>query len=56
MGLQSILEYEDSQSSFEEKFMLNFSVSYTDMFGNLQTVCLKKDGDSLPVTMENRQV
>ena len=54
-GLQFILEYEDTSNSFEEKFMLNFPVSYTDILGNLQTVCLKKDGDTIPVTMENRQ-
>ena len=54
-GLQSILDFEDTRNSFEKKFMLNFAVSYIDMFGNLRTVCLKKDGDKIPVTMENRQ-
>ena len=49
-----MLDYEDDD--FQETFMATFQVSFTDMFGNLQTFDLREGGDKIPVTMENRDV
>lgn len=55
-SLQSMLDYCEEPSEFEETYMATFQVSYSDMFGHLHTYNLCEDGDSIPVTTENRQV
>ena len=40
----------------EEVFGLTFQVTYSDVFGDIQSCNLKKDGDSIPVTKDNLQV
>ena len=50
-----MLEFEDA-AKFQESFMINFEVSYRDMFGNECKRELKEDGKNIAVTMENRQV
>ena len=49
-----MLDYGDED--FQETFMATFQVSFTDMFGNLQTFDLREDGDKIPITLQNRQV
>ena len=36
--------------------MVTFQVSFSDVFGTLHMHDLKEEGESIPVTMENRQV
>ena len=36
--------------------MATFQVSFSDMFGNLQTHNLRENGDQIPVTLGNKQV
>ena len=36
--------------------MATFQVSFSDVFGTLHMHDLKEGGESIPVTMENRQV
>ena len=40
----------------EEAFMMNFVVSYTDVFDNVISHSLKPDGENVRVNNENRQV
>lgn len=40
----------------EETFGLTFQVTYSDVFGDLQVCNLKKDGETIPVTKDNKQV
>lgn len=54
-SLKSMLEFEEPEK-FQESFMINFEVSYQDMFGNECRRELKEDGKNITVTMENRQV
>ena len=54
-SLQSMLDFEDS-GKFQESFMVNFEVSYMDMFGHEHKHELKEAGKTIPVTMDNRQV
>ena len=49
-----MLDYE--AEDFQETFMATFRVSFSDMFGNLQTFDLREGGDKIPVTLANRQV
>ena len=53
-SLQSTLDY--GGEDFQETFMATFQVSFTDMFGNLQTFDLREGGDKIPITLQNRQV
>lgn len=55
-SLKSMLEFEDDATKFQDSFMINFEVSYQDMFGNDYKHELKEDGKNIAVTMENRQV
>lgn len=48
------MEYEGDD--VEEAFGLTFQVTYSDVFGDLQVCNLKKDGESIPVTKDNKQV
>jgi hypothetical protein len=50
-----MLEFEDA-AKFQESFMINFEVSYQDMFGTECKRELKEGGKNIAVTMENRQV
>lgn len=49
------MEFDDA-AKFQDSFMINFEVSYLDMFGNEFKHELKEDGKNIMVTMENRQV
>ncbi|XP_070553095.1 ubiquitin-protein ligase E3A-like [Ptychodera flava] len=51
-SLKSLLEYEDS---VEDTFMQTFQISLQDLFGAPVTFELKENGNSIPVTNENRQ-
>jgi len=51
-SLESILEYEDDD--FEDTFGLTFTISVS-VYGHVQSVELKPDGERIPVTKENRQ-
>lgn len=51
-----MLEYDGDAKEFEEIFMATFQVSYSDVFGTLNTHDLKEGGDHIPVTKDNRQV
>jgi E3 ubiquitin-protein ligase HECTD2 len=50
-SLQSLLDYE---GDVEEDFMLKFEISYTE-FDVVKTVPLKKDGNNISLTNENRK-
>ncbi|ESO89420.1 hypothetical protein LOTGIDRAFT_218813 [Lottia gigantea] len=52
-GLQQVLDYPDDD--LEDIFMLNFHVSYHDVFGNNLTTDLKPDGSTIAVTSKNKQ-
>jgi ubiquitin-protein ligase E3 A len=54
-SLKYMMEFEGTEESFKETFMSTFSVSYSDMFDAIHTVNLKEEGDTIPVTMANRQ-
>lgn len=56
-ALQSLMEWdpEAQDEDMESHFMLTFQVS-TDMFGSVHTHNLKENGDTIPVTKENRKV
>ena len=49
-----MLDYEGDD--FQETFMASFQVSFSDMFGNMQTYNLREEGDKIPVTLKNRKV
>jgi len=51
-----MLEYSGDPREFEETYMATFQVSFSDVFDNTHTHNLKEGGDSIPVTMANRQV
>jgi len=51
-SMKQMLEYEDDD--FEDVFCLNFVVS-EDCFGEARESPLKKDGERIPVTKENRK-
>ncbi|XP_072171197.1 ubiquitin-protein ligase E3A-like [Diadema setosum] len=51
-SLKALLDHEGNT---EEAFMMNFLISYTDVFGNTITHDLKENGADIPVTTENRQ-
>ena len=51
-----MLEFNGDPQEFEETYMATFQVSFSDVFGTLHTHILKEGGESIPVTMENRQV
>lgn len=44
-----------AEEDMESHFLLTFQVS-TDMFGFVHTHNLKENGDTIPVTKENRKV
>ena len=44
------------EGNVEEEMMMNFVISYTDVFGNHLSHNLKEDGENIRVTNENRQV
>lgn len=50
-SLKSLLEHE---GSLEDTFMMNFMISYTDVFGTTITHDLKENGAKIPVTVDNR--
>ncbi|XP_050416965.1 ubiquitin-protein ligase E3A [Patella vulgata] len=52
-SLQHILDYKDDD--VEDVFLMNFHVSYHDVFGNNLTTDLKPNGSSIPVTASNKQ-
>ena len=52
-SLQQLLDFE---GDVEETFAQSFQISYQDVFGDLVTHPLKPDGDTCPVTNNNRQV
>ena len=54
-SLKSMLDFDDP-AKFQESFMVNFEVSYENMFGTEHKYELKADGKNIAVTMENRQV
>eukprot|EP00057_Strongylocentrotus_purpuratus_P032008 XP_786362.2 PREDICTED: ubiquitin-protein ligase E3A [Strongylocentrotus purpuratus] len=51
-SLKALLEHEDT---VEETFLMNFMISYIDVFGNTITHDLKENGAQIPVTVENRK-
>jgi len=51
-GLQKLLDF---KGDIEETFCRNFIVSYETMFGEMKTVELKKDGQKIPLTNDNRK-
>lgn len=51
-SLKSLLNFE---GNVEETFLMNFEISYTDVFGNMKTHSLKKDGENIKVNNSNRQ-
>lgn len=53
--MKSMLEFEDGEK-FQESFMVNFEVSYLDMFGEEHRHELKEKGKATAVTMDNKQV
>ena len=55
-SLQSMLDYEGTDESFQDTFMATFSITYSDMFVSVQSANLKEEGDKIPVTLDNRQV
>ena len=55
-SLQSMLDYSGDPADFEDTYMATFQVSFTDMFGTLNTYNLKEDGDKIPITPDNCQV
>ncbi|KAK0064842.1 ubiquitin-protein ligase E3A [Biomphalaria pfeifferi] len=52
-SLKEMLEY--SKDDFEDVFDQVFRIGYHDVFGNSHTYDLKENGDSIPVTQENKQ-
>ena len=55
-ALQSLMDWDpEAGEDMESHFMLTFQVS-TDMFGFVHTHNLKENGDSIPVTKDNRKV
>ncbi|KAH9496020.1 Ubiquitin-protein ligase E3A [Bulinus truncatus] len=52
-SLKAMLEY--TEDSFEDVFDQTFRIGYHDVFGNSLTYDLKENGDSTPVTQENKQ-
>ncbi|EDO40462.1 predicted protein [Nematostella vectensis] len=52
MSLTELLTYE---GNVEEDLMCTFKIGYTDVFGSDLTHELKANGESIPVTKENRQ-
>ncbi|KAL3312588.1 Ubiquitin-protein ligase E3A [Cichlidogyrus casuarinus] len=53
-GLKAMLEFEGSETQFDECFCVNFEISYQDVFGAMQTQELKPGGHLIPVTLETR--
>ncbi|KAJ6244478.1 hypothetical protein M0813_21063 [Anaeramoeba flamelloides] len=51
-GLQQLLDFE---GNVEETFVLTFQIVYKNVFGENVFVNLKKNGDKIPVTNENRE-
>uniref|UniRef100_A0A8C5LTB3 Ubiquitin-protein ligase E3A n=1 Tax=Leptobrachium leishanense TaxID=445787 RepID=A0A8C5LTB3_9ANUR len=51
-SLKELLEYE---GSVEDDMMITFQISHTDLFGNPLMHDLKENGDSIPITNENRK-
>ncbi|PIK41567.1 hypothetical protein BSL78_21594, partial [Apostichopus japonicus] len=51
-SLQSVLDFD---GNVEETFLLNFQISYTDVFGAMETHNLKRDGENVVVNNNNRQ-
>ena len=51
-----MLEFNGDPQEFEKTYMVTFQVSFLDVFGTLHTHSLKEGGESIPVTVENRQV
>ena len=51
-----MLEFDGDPQEFEEAYMATFQVSFSDVFGTVHMHDLKEGGESIPVTMENRQV
>ncbi|KAL1022069.1 hypothetical protein UPYG_G00021800 [Umbra pygmaea] len=51
-SLKELLEYE---GSVEEDMMITFQISQTDLFGNPLMYDLRENGDTIPVTNENRK-
>lgn len=55
-ALQSLMDWDpEAGEDMESHFMLTFQVS-TDMFGFVHTHNLKENGDTIPVTKDNRKV
>ncbi len=52
-SLKSLLQYE---GDVEEEVMMNFVISYTDVFGNTISHSLKEDGENIQVNNDNREV
>ena len=52
-SLKYLLECEEN---VEDVFMMNFVISYKDVFGNTITHTLMENGENTPVTNANRQV
>lgn len=52
-SLKDLLAYE---GSVEEDMMMTFQISQTDLFGNPLMHDLKENGDTIPITNENRKV
>ncbi|XP_068124271.1 ubiquitin-protein ligase E3A isoform X1 [Hyperolius riggenbachi] len=51
-SLKELLEYE---GSVEDDMMITFQISHTDLFGNPLMHDLKENGDTIPITNENRK-
>ena len=54
--MSSLLEFSGSDEEFKETFVQTFQISQPDTFGSAVTFNLKKEGDKIPVTKQNRQV
>ncbi|KAH3713555.1 hypothetical protein DPMN_073347 [Dreissena polymorpha] len=53
-SLHEMLDY--GGEDFEDVFMQTFLISYKDVFGSTITHELRENGDSIPVTQENKRV
>jgi ubiquitin-protein ligase E3 A len=55
-SLNSLLEFDGTEQSFQDTFMQTFQISLTDNFGSPVNFNLKENGDKIAVTKENRRV
>ncbi len=53
-SLKQLLEFEGSEEDFQDTFMQTFQISITNNFGASVNFNLKRYGDKIPVTKENR--